>query len=717
MIGTLCGATGIVKATHLDGGVLMKTNQGLYHVCAMVCLVALSGSCLANDPNSLILGPQWIDPNSAIPMQSVTQTLGPEGGVILDPTGQISLTLPPQSLPDMYVITLTTRPAGPRDGDVLSPIVDVLIDPPLTSPLSQPAILNLGPGFPDANDIQVSRLFETPGSLFGVSDPNQSCSFSYWKPQWTTRSDGQDAPTTPLTSFGTFAPHATPLEYDLMKLGYPAPDDLNVPWSSALNPPPTPEGYTYVGTEVVEDFVYQPQFSSVPLNRPASPNDLVYIQSETSGQDSAADHDLIIAHVFAPLIENPPAFHDSFDPNAFTLAPPETPAGYVYVGRNVVVDSVLQEDLTTIPLDRDPQSTDMVFIQSETSVLNKTTEHDINIQHVFAPAPPVGDAPSECIPSEANLQPPSVTRPGYEYLGREVVINGQYQPGLSTAPLGRPHQQTDYIPFSSSTSTRNGQVVCDVIIAHIYARLDAQGQRMEDQPTYQELKQPPAPEGYVYVGRDVVINGVLSEEYSDLPLERPESPQEISQITSQTTVKDATVIRDVVVRHVFAPIQHAGCPIDRNLYPMPTLPPCHRYVGYLVVINHQLVDWSVPLQRPLYPTDLILISSKTHIVDGLTQCDTIVCHVFEQIPCPPRNTTVTFGGNYFAYESQGLTQLYVSSGNGQMSPADMETLKALSVQTPYVGHQGDITIALPPGTAVEQTGNQLTVTMPEGYYR
>jgi hypothetical protein len=52
-----------------------------------------------------------------------------------------------------------------------------------------------------------------------------------------------------------------------------------------------------------------------------------------------------------------------------------------------------------------------------------------------------------------------------------------------------------------------------------------------------------------------------------------------------------------------------------------------------------------------------------------------------------------------------------------MSPADMETLKALSVQTPYVGHQGDITIALPPGTAVEQTGNQLTVTMPEGYYR
>jgi hypothetical protein len=260
-------------------------------------------------------------------------------------------------------------------------------------------------------------------------------------------------------------------------------------------------------------------------------------------------------------------------------------------------------------------------------------------------------------------------------------------------------------------------VVCDVIIAHIYARLDAQGQRMEDQPTYQELKQPPAPEGYVYVGRDVVINGVLSEEYSDLPLERPESPQEISQITSQTTVKDATVIRDVVVRHVFAPIQHAGCPIDRNLYPMPTLPPCHRYVGYLVVINHQLVDWSVPLQRPLYPTDLILISSKTHIVDGLTQCDTIVCHVFEQIPCPPRNTTVTFGGNYFAYESQGLTQLYVSSGNGQMSPADMETLKALSVQTPYVGHQGDITIALPPGTAVEQTGNQLTVTMPEGYYR
>jgi hypothetical protein len=214
------------------------------------------------------------------------------------------------------------------------------------------------------------------------------------------------------------------------------------------------------------------------------------------------------------------------------------------------------------------------------------------------------------------------------------------------------------------------------------------------------------------VGRDVVINGQWDEGYSTVPLERPESPQEISEISSRTQVKDGATICDVIVRHLYAPIGQAGCPMPSNLYEIPRVPPCHRYVGYDVVVNHQLVQTSVPLDRPFSPNDVIHIESYTTVVDGVTQCDVIVGHTFEPVPCPPCKTTVTCDVEPYAYDAETYTELYFSP-QSNLSEKDKQTLFDLAIQAPRQGEGGHFSIVLPPGTQVMQEGNQTTIVLPD----
>jgi hypothetical protein len=68
-------------------------------------------------------------------------------------------------------------------------------------------------------------------------------------------------------------------------------------------------------------------------------------------------------------------------------------------------------------------------------------------------------------------------------------------------------------------------------------------------PTLEELTVPPAPQGYVYVGRTVVVNFRCTE--CTLPDDFVESPEDIVAIRSHTITKDGVMVCDVIVSHTF----------------------------------------------------------------------------------------------------------------------------------------------------------------------
>lgn len=68
-------------------------------------------------------------------------------------------------------------------------------------------------------------------------------------------------------------------------------------------------------------------------------------------------------------------------------------------------------------------------------------------------------------------------------------------------------------------------------------------------PTREELIPPPAPSGYVYVGRTVVVNSSCTEH--TLPDDYTKSPEDIVAVRSHTITKDGVVVCDVIVTYTF----------------------------------------------------------------------------------------------------------------------------------------------------------------------
>lgn len=656
----------------------------------------------------------------------VVANVGPAGGEVISADGRVTLIFPPDALDEEIQVSLTVREPGPDDGDVLSPIIDIETEPKLDRPLDAAALLSVNELPAGVASLQFARLMSWTGEIRGTDGPVPAdLELNYWRPLMLTRIDENGVPSIPLSQFSSYAAVSMTLPVGQFQacssssssgddvqspISHTAPVHICVPPAQALTPPTTPEGYVYVGTDVVINAVYQQDLSSVPLTRQGSPQDLVYISSETAVQDGTTGCDVIVAHVFAPLAPETSGAPEPCTPDPQALEPPDTPAGYAYVGRTVMVGHEIDTELSTVPLEREPKPTDLVETHSSTLVKDKVNECDIVVLHVFEPASSTGTSES-CKPSEQMLTPQDPPD-GFVYLGREVVINGVYNLDLSTAPLGRMHLADDLVMVSSSTKSSGGQVTCDIVVGHVFARADTTKAMRECMPSWQQLDAPPAPQGFVYVGRDVVINGEWSEQYSTVPLDRPESPQDINRISSVTQVRDGETVCDVIVRHVYAPISHSGCPLPDDLYTIPRVPPCHRYVGYNVVVNHHLVGTNVPLDRPFYPTDVVQIDSRTTVVDGELTCDVIVAYVFEPIPCPPCKTTVTCEIKPYAHEAENYTELYFPE-QGNVSDQDRQTLLDLSISKPYEHTGGSFSIILPPGAEISQDGNQTTITLPD----
>ncbi len=666
------------------------------------CVLAQVGA------NAVTTGPVWEYADRSDILAETTLEIGPEGGSMRLLGGTYTLTVPSEALAEPHVLLFQLRDARPEDGGVNAPVLQLTSDPPLTAPLNYPAILDLGSGYQEPNQVQLCALDSLPGRAFPTSDPNQPLALNFWKPAWTTRVSDSNHPVTPLTGFGTFSACLTPINYQA--IGYKKEAiDANMPIADALVPGKTPEGYAYVGVMVVKDFVYQPQWSTVPLKREDLSSDLIKIDSKTVVEDGVTKHDYIVAHVYTPQVDTGPLTEPCV-PKYVLFGKPDTPSGYIYVGRDVVINGEWDESRSTYPLERDPLPTDLVYLKSETKVQDQATECDIIVTHVFAEAPRTTATSSDCVPNESMLEQPYAAPNGYVYLGRDVVINGQYDEGLSNMPLDRPFTPSDMVSVRSTSDYHNGVVTCDIIVAHTFARIDGQG----NAPSYQELSRPETPEGHVYVGRDVVIDGQWSETYSTVPLEREETPQDLNYMRSSTTMKDTVVTRDVVVRHLFVPIEYGGFSLDSALLERPLVPPCHRYVGYNVVVNGQLVSWTVPLERPFKATDLVYIHSETKVADKVTESDIIIAHVFEPVPCPPKVTTISLVGSAFAYNFGNVTEVYISPET-PLSAADLEAIKALAISEPYIGSSGSVSVHMPLGTTIEHVDNQLIITLPDGY--
>ncbi len=629
----------------------------------------------------------------------VTASIGVPGGELTSADGRVQLVFPADAVQQPLTVSIDARDRQPDDGDVLSPIIEIAVAPEQPA-LDRPALLSLLQP-PETPGFQFARLMHMPGQLKAVSgDPPPGV--SYWLPLPQTRLDESGQPVLPLARFSTYAPYT---QTTAVLACIPSTEDLA--------PPPTPEGYVYIGVDVVINKVYQAGLSTTPLTRQGTPQDLVYIKSRTEVKDAVTTCDIIVGHIFAPIVDTQLQL-PLCQPDPADLAPPETPAGFVYVGVDVTINSVWDEELSTVPLDRADSPDDLRLVKSSSVTTDQTTQCDVIVSHLFAPSPR-GPAPAECVPNERVLQPPLSPMPeGYVYLGREVVINQVYSTDYSTAPLGRPHSASDMVMLSSSTTTRNGVLICDMIIAHVYARLvasDTQDTATQDcVPTAEELAPPPAPEGYVYVGVDVVVNGVWDEKRSTVSLERPESPQDVNVIRGHTQVQDGVTTCDVIVRHLFAPASYSGCTTPSEMLQMPAAPPCHRYVGVDVMINYRLVKSTVPLDRPFKPTDAVHISSKTTTDGGQVTCDIVVAHTFEPIPCPPCETVIPSQSEPSIYTKTTGVSVYFGPC-AQLADDDKEKLIALSITPPYIGEDGGLSVTLPPGATVSHDGKNVTIKM------
>jgi hypothetical protein len=152
------------------------------------------------------------------------------------------------------------------------------------------------------------------------------------------------------------------------------------------------------------------------------------------------------------------------------------------------------------------------------------------------------------------------------------------------------------------------------------------GEKDKCAPTPEELTPPLTPEGYEYVGYDVVINFVLTE--STIPLDYNESPDDISHTRSRTVVKDGVTVCDIIVRHLFKKKDECA-PTREELTPPPT-PEGYEYVGYSVVINFRLTETTIPPDYTESMQDISFIRSRTIVKDGQTVCDIIVRHLFRK---------------------------------------------------------------------------------------
>jgi hypothetical protein len=161
------------------------------------------------------------------------------------------------------------------------------------------------------------------------------------------------------------------------------------------------------------------------------------------------------------------------------------------------------------------------------------------------------ETPEACKPDGKMLEPPATPK-GYRYVGRNVVIDKVYRRELSTAPLNREDSPEDLVHIRSKTEITDHKVECEVIVTHVFKPLNAAPDQIEVPEDM--LEPPPAPEGYEYAGREVVVNHAIDTDLSNTADNLQIDPdKDLVYVNSKTIVKDGCTDKDIIVVHVFKP--------------------------------------------------------------------------------------------------------------------------------------------------------------------
>ena len=519
-----------------------------------------------------------------------TATIGAAGGAVATAAGAASLRLPAGALvadAEVSIEVIEDLPVASGPLRMLAPLVEITITPAPVAPLDQPAMLSFGHGA-GAEPRWIARRMAMPGS---VIEGEAAKVAAFWRPLRHSRLNQDGRISVWLARFSGYG------------AGEGSGAGLSLP-PAMLVQPATPEGMTYVGRLVVVDSVCVEELSTVPDTWSASPDQAVIVYSDTVVTDGTATSDVVVAHVFAPAAA--PATC-AVDPELLAAPAPQT--GYVYVGYDVVVNAVLAD--SSIPLDYVEKPEDLHVMRSETEVEGGTTVCDVIVRHLFALA-------ACTVPTDLLAQPE--TPDGFVYIGYDVVVDAVLVE--STVPFDYVDKPEDVNVVSSDTVMSGGVIVCDVIVRHLFAPIDCQ-------IPAEWMEQPETPEGFVYVGYDVTINFVLED--TTIPLDYVDKPEDISVVHSETTVIGSVAICDMIVRHLFVPID---CEIPAEWMAQPETPEGFVYVGYDVTINSVVEDTTIPLDYVEKPEDHNVVHSETTVIGSVTICDMIVRHLFAPTACP-----------------------------------------------------------------------------------
>jgi hypothetical protein len=274
---------------------------------------------------------------------------------------------------------------------------------------------------------------------------------------------------------------------------------IHVPlFTPALTVPPSPDPcYEYIGVDVVVNFVYSEEYSTVPLSyiENPHPDEIVSIESETIVEDGVVVCDYIVSHVWAPkdCDDGDPCTNDycdlvtgecMHDPLFFAyLSPPAAPAPCLdFYGTTVVIDGAWSETYSNVPdtYVTDPPANEELLIFSETIVDGMITLCDYNVSHIYVPRTCDDGDPCTvdyCEDDVCHNDPlyesaletiPTSNDPCMVYVGAFVNANGALVPSASTAPMGYVIGPDNELNITSETLIEDGVVICDWFVTHIF---------------------------------------------------------------------------------------------------------------------------------------------------------------------------------------------------------------------------------------------------------
>lgn len=265
------------------------------------------------------------EPQATINPNTVSATIGADGGTIASIDGLVEFIVPEGSITESITVNLTMIESEGDDPRFLTPTYDVdVIGAP--DEFGWLPMLSF-PGAAAMEDIE-SLVFATNLTIAGDFDVEGEVpdDLQYWVPLTDSLVVQGSSLLLPMW-------HFSPYRVFQMDIG-----PICLPDMEMLDPPAPPDDYFYVGVVVVINDVYNEEYSSLPPDH-----------AETEGGkvlgfrylDEATDCEILVLHWYKPLLSDPTPTPDPGGggwppqpPGQVRINPPDRPC-WVYLGHEI----------------------------------------------------------------------------------------------------------------------------------------------------------------------------------------------------------------------------------------------------------------------------------------------------------------------------------------------------------------------------------------------